>query len=112
MRIPALEFLSSTGRVKRQRKGVVNLPPPLAVQAQSGVAPAHLLPIVRRVCGIGQRDVDVGDDEPPFIVVQGAADFATLEKQNATRASELLSNSLIASPFLYLLPQNVNQTCL
>jgi len=73
-----LEFLPPTRRVKEQRKGG-QFVPPLAVQAQIGVAPAHLLPVVRRVGSIRQRGNDVGDDEPPFVVVQGATDFAALK---------------------------------
>ena len=57
--------------------------PPLAIQAQIRVAPAHLFPIVRRVSGIRQRGNDVGDNEPPFIVVQSAPDFAALKQRHA-----------------------------
>lgn len=53
--------------------------PPLAVQAQVGIAPAHLLPIVRRIGGIRQGGNDVGDDKPPFVVMQGAADGLLLK---------------------------------
>ena len=53
--------------------------PPLAVEAQIGVAPAHLLPIVGRVGGIRQGGHNVGDDKPPFVVMQGAADGLLLK---------------------------------
>jgi hypothetical protein len=57
--------------------------PPLAVQAQVRVTPADLFPIVRRISGIRQRGNDVGDNEPPFIVVQSAPDFTTLKQRHA-----------------------------
>ncbi len=38
---------------------------------------------IRRVSGIRQRSHNIGDDEPPFVVVQSATDFATLEQRHA-----------------------------
>ena len=84
LRVPALELLPPARRLKRQRKGGGSIcPPPLAVQAQIRVAPAHLLPVVRRVGSIRQGGDDVSNDKPPFVVVQGAADFAALEQRHA-----------------------------
>ena len=80
LRVPALQLLPPACRIERQPKGGDNLSPPLAVQAQSRVAPAHLLPVVRRVRRIGQRGNDVGDDKPPLVVVQCSANLAALEQ--------------------------------
>ena len=53
-------------------KGGGNLPPPFG---QLLVPAAHILYISEGINGIRQCGNDVGDGEPPFIVVQGSPDL-------------------------------------
>jgi hypothetical protein len=54
--------------------------PPFESLGQLRVALAHVLEITLRICRIGERGNHIGDDKPPFVVVDGAANFLPLKQ--------------------------------
>jgi hypothetical protein len=78
--IPALEHLASADCIEFQTKGGGQVDPPLKGIGERRVAFAHLLEVVAWVHCVGQRGDNIGDDKPPFVVVNGAADFLVLEQ--------------------------------
>jgi hypothetical protein len=59
------------------------LSPPFEALGERGVTLANLFEVIGGINRIGQYRHNVGDDEPPFIVVNSAADFLSLEKGDA-----------------------------
>jgi hypothetical protein len=82
--VPALEALDATRCFKGQRKGGDKLSPPFESVSQKRIAFAELFQVVGWICGIRQRGNDIGDDEPPLVVMNGAAHFLALEEGDAS----------------------------
>jgi hypothetical protein len=78
--VPAENPLGTAAGRELQSKGGYNLYPPFERLIQLHVTLAYSLEILRRIGRIGQDVDDVRDDEPPFVVVNGAADFLALEE--------------------------------
>ena len=58
--------------------------PPFESVSQKRIAFAHFFQVVGWICGIRERGNDIGDDEPPFVVMDGAAHFLALEEGDAS----------------------------
>ena len=56
------------------------MPPPFG---QLRVTAAHILEVALRVNRVGEGGDHVGNDKPPFVVVDGAADLLVLKKRDA-----------------------------
>ena len=54
--------------------------PPFESLGKPFIAGAHFFEIVRRIHRIGERGDDIGDDEPPFVLVERLADLLFLEE--------------------------------
>jgi hypothetical protein len=61
------------------------LPPPFG---KFRIATAHILHIALGVGGIGQRGYHIDNDEPPFVVVNKAADLLAPEQKTEVVAGE------------------------
>jgi hypothetical protein len=77
--VGAVELLRTPGGF--YQKGGGNLPPPFG---KLGVTAAHILGVTLGIGGIRQCGDDIGDDEPPFVVMDGAAHFLALEEGDAS----------------------------
>jgi hypothetical protein len=77
-----LENLASARSFEGQAKGGTNCTPPFEGLGKGRVALAKAFEVLGRINGVGKRDNDVGDDKPPFVIVNGAADFLALEEDD------------------------------
>jgi hypothetical protein len=59
------------------------LSPPFESLGQLWVALAEFLQIVAGINRVGQRRHHIGDDKPPFVVVDDATDFLALKQRDA-----------------------------
>ncbi len=97
--VPALKQLASAGRVEFEAKGGDKLSPSFESVGQKLVALAELFQIVAGINGVGQHGNDIRDNEPPFVVVNRAADFLAL-KQGEARTNQSLICATPARPAL------------
>ena len=76
--VGAVELLRTTGGF--YQKGGGNLPPPFG---KLGVTAAHIFGVALGIGRIRQRGDDIGDDKPPIVVVDGAANLLPLYEGDA-----------------------------